>query len=463
MYNAVGGTTIHWAACWARFLPSDFRVRSLDGVADDWPFTYEDLEPYYEKVEGEFAVSGLGGDPAYPPSSDPPLPPLPINEAGRKAAQALNSLGWHWWPGMQAIPSEDYGTLKQCARLATCRTGCPVGAKASTDITHWPAALGHGARLITRARVREITIDKKGRATGAVYVDPDGVEHHQEADVVIVTANGIGTPRLLLLSESGRFPEGLANSSGLVGKRLMMHPVTNVTGVYEDTFESWVGPNGEWMRSLQFYETDESRGFVRGAKWLLMPTHGPLSMLARFQDGELFGSLEDRQNGPFERLWGVNHHRLINESNAHSMEWVIVSEDLPEESNCVTLSDDLTDSNGIPSPKVNYRVSENTRRLVEFHVARAQDAHEAAGAAGTIVLRWHPPGHLMGTARMGNDPATAVVNQYGRTHDVPNLYVFDGSVLVTSSGVNPTATIAAVARRCVENLVADASNQDVPA
>src|SRR5262249_51943740 len=159
---------------------------------------------------------GLVGDPAYPAGMHPPLPPLPIGDIGRKAAEGLNRLGWHWWPGPNAIASRPYRNLGQCARRGTCMTGCPEGAKSSADISVWPDAFRHGARLITGARVREIPVSRTGRVRGAVYIDRMGREHLQLASIVILAANGIGTPRLLLLSTSTQFPDGLANSSGLV-------------------------------------------------------------------------------------------------------------------------------------------------------------------------------------------------------------------------------------------------------
>ena len=125
MWSGVGGSTVLWAAHWVRMLPSDFRVKSLDGIADDWPFTYEDLLPFYREVENEFSVSGLGGDPAYPDGAEMPLPPLPIGKMGRKAAEGMDKLGWHWWPGVNAIASRPHGHLKQCGLRGTCLTGCP--------------------------------------------------------------------------------------------------------------------------------------------------------------------------------------------------------------------------------------------------------------------------------------------------------------------------------------------------
>lgn len=453
MYSAVGGSTILYAAHWCRFLPSDFRVYTMDGIADDWPFTYADLLPYYERMDQQVGTSGLGDDPAYPPGKPFPLPPMPIGKIGRRAAEGMDKLGWHWWPGPNSIPSREYNHRPACLRYGACLTGCPAGAKASTDITHWPQAIEAGAHLVTGARVREITVDSGGLASGVVYIDRDGAEHRQRAGVVIVAANGVGTARLLQLSTSNLFPDGLANSSGLVGRRLMMHPYAAVVGTYGEDLESWLGPAGQSIQSMQFYESDPSRGFVRGAKWNVMPTGGPLGMRSGYG------------GRPVEESWGVNFHRSVKANLGKSFEWGIIAEDLPDEENRVVLDPRLTDGDGIPAPKIVYTSSGNTTKLLDFHVERAREAHEAAGATSTSITRlmrdcgWH----LLGTARMGNDPATSVVNQWGQAHDVPNLYVIDGSVFVTSSGVNPTATIMANALRSVEHLIQNRRLQRVSA
>jgi choline dehydrogenase-like flavoprotein len=450
MFNAVGGSTIHYTAIWNRLLPSDFRVRSVAGVADDWPLSYEELRPYYERIDREMGVAGLGGDPAYPPGAPPPLPPHPIGTAGRKAAEGMNRLGWHWWPGTNAIASRPHGRLAQCARRGTCQSGCPQGAKASTDITHWPDALSHGARLVTGARVREILLDPRGRARGAVYVAQDGAERLQEASVVVLAANGVGTPRLLLLSRSPRFPDGLANSSGLVGKRLMLHPAAAVLGVYEEELESWLGPAGQPIGSLQFYETDRERGFPRGAKWDLVPGFGPQLLLSRLDPGE---------------AWGPTIHESTARLLGRAFDWFVTAEDLPDEANTVTLDPQLTDSHGIPAPRVAYKVAREAHAALAFNVARAVEAHEAAGAVETRVTHVHADcgWHLLGTARIGASPDTSVCDPHGRTHDVPNLFVADGSVFVTAGAVNPTATICAFALRCAEHIAREAGRLEVPA
>jgi len=453
MYNAVGGSTILYAAHWQRFMPSDFRVKTLDSVANDWPFTYEDLEPFYDAMDIEMGVSGLGGDPAYPPGKAPPLPPLPIGKIGMKAAEGMNKLGWHWWPGPNAIPSRPYDGRNQCVRRGTCLTGCPDRAKASTDHTHWPSALAHGAALITGARVLEITVNAEGLATGAIYIDRNGRKREQRAEVVIVCCNGVGTPRLLLLSKSARFPDGLANSSGLVGKNLMMHPYAAVTGYFDESLESWLGPAGQTIQSMQFYETDAARGFVRGAKWQVMPSGGPLGMRAAYG------------GKPLEEAWGANLHRNTRKVFGRAFEWGIIAEDLPDETNQVVLDAKLCDSDGIPAPKLIYKNSDNTKKLIDFHLERAKEATLAAGAVDMSVtpLMRDCGWHLMGTARMGVDPKRSVVDQWGRAHEVPNLYVYDGSVFVTSSGFNPTGTICAIALRSVKHLIAQRRNQKVAA
>ena len=181
MWNGVGGGTIVYAAQWQRNMPSDFRVRTLDGIADDWPLSYEDLEPYYERVEQDFGVSGVAGDTAFPPGAGPPLPAVPLGRAGRKVARAHNELGWHWWPAPNAIATRAYGNLNPCVQRGVCLKACKDHAKGTVDLTHWPVAQRIGVELITKATVRELTLGRDGLVTGAVYVDDDGAEHHVAA------------------------------------------------------------------------------------------------------------------------------------------------------------------------------------------------------------------------------------------------------------------------------------------
>lgn len=458
MFGAVGGSSILYGGAWSRALPSDFRVRTLDGVADDWPLSYEDLAPHYDALDKEMGVAGLGGDPSYPEGAPPPLPPLPIGRIGLTAARGMDSLGWHWWPGPNVIASRAYRGREVCVRRGTCQTGCPEGAKGSFDLTHWPSNIERGVELITEARVAEVPLNENGLARGVVYIDRSGRRTFLESGIVILAANSIGTPRILLMSESKRFPRGLANSSGLVGTNLMMHPYAAVVGVYPENLESWLGPAGQSIVSTHFYETDKSRGFVRGAKWLVMPSGGPLGHRSGYA-----GRPDDDASNEGIPGWGSEFHRQTRERFGRSFEWGIVAEDLPDPGNRLTLSSSLVDSDGLPSPKVYYKTSQNTIDLLAFHVARAREAHWAAGAIevyDTPLMRdsgWH----LVGTARMGRDPSSSVVDPFGRTHDVDNLFIMDGSVFVTSTGVNPTATITALARRSAQELVRRRREQQV--
>jgi choline dehydrogenase-like flavoprotein len=442
MFGAVGGSSVVYGAHWQRLMPSDFRLRTLDGVADDWPIGYEDLKPYYDRVDAFIGVAGLGGDPAYPPQ-DFPLPPHPLGAGGVRMGQAMNKLGWHFWPGTQAIPSTAFKNMAQCVRWGVCERGCPAGAKASFDLAYWPHASAAGARLVTNARVSRITVGASGLADGVIWLDPEGGGHRVRANAVVLAANGIGTPRLLLMSDDVH-AEGLANSSGLVGKNLMIHPNRGVIGVYDENMESWNGPAGQLIYSLEFYETDESRGFVRGAKWNLMPIPGVLNVLNLYR------------HRPFEERWGKAAHALSRRSG-RALVWYANIDDLPEETNTVTLDPELRDSSGLPAPKVTYTLSENSIRNLDFSAEKMTEAHLVAGAVDTFLDPLVPSGHLLGTARMGNDPATSVVDAFGRSHDIPNLFVVDGSVMVTGGAMNPTSTITAFALRAAEHIAGTAS------
>ena len=452
MYSGVGGSMLIFAGAWPRMLPSDFRVRSLDGIADDWPLTYDELLPYFRQTDRDFGVSGLAGDPAYPPDpEDPPLPPLPIGAAGLKVARAHTKLGWHWWPEFNSILSAPYDGRRPCVQRSTCQSGCNEGAKASTDLTHWPKAIAKGARLVTGARVSRIETNAQGLATGATWIDRDGNEHFEPARTVVLAANAIGSARLLLLSADSRHPDGLANSSGLVGKRLMMHPFANVAGLFDEPLMSWAGQFGDLIESLEFYETDEKRGFVRGARWGLAPTGGPINAALPSRAGT--------------QVWGPDHHLHVRSHLGHGANWGLFAEDLPDESNHVTLSSTVTDSSGIAAPEIHYAMGDNARKMLDFHIERATESLLEAGAHSIEVdrLMRYSGWHLLGTARMGDDPKTSVLDRWNRTHDVPNLYVVDGSCFVTSSGVNPTSTIVALALRAAEHMIETRFEQQVPA
>jgi choline dehydrogenase-like flavoprotein len=362
--------------------------------------------------------------------------------------RAFNRMGWHWWPADAAIITEDYEGRGGCLNLGPCSSGCAQGAKGSADVTYWPKALRKGVELRTRCRVREITVGPDDMATGVVYYDAEGREVHQRAEVVVLACNGVGTPRLLLNSRSARFPDGLANRSGLVGRNLMFHPWGHVSGRIDEFLGPNHGPGGCCLLSQQFYETDASRGYVRGFTF----------QIGRGSAGPVTTALNGLASGDIP--WGAGHHAAFARQFGHTVGLGIITEDLPEAHNRVTLDPVLTDSHGIPAPKIDYTVSDNTLRMLRDGIRRGTELLQAAGARdirSSEVIRmagWH----LMGTARMGNDPERSVVNGWGRSHDVRNLFIVDGSLFVTSAAVNPTSTIQALALYVADSMKRNLAN-----
>jgi choline dehydrogenase-like flavoprotein len=432
-FNGVGGGTVIYTAHWPRMHPSDFRVKSLDGVADDWPVDYWALEPFYIVIHGARRHAMLiGGDLA------------------DSAARA------QLYPG--ADGERPVGNVGAClgALCATRRAVAEVDALCTAFVSgggdsgvggppvpaqpvHRPRIVGAGLAQRDRrhgriARRHTWVTRETGSAHHAVVlVDAEGREHFQPAEVVIVACNGVGTPRLLLNSASARFPSGLANSSGLVGRNLMLHPWPMIFGYVEEALDGGRGPI-TCLWSKQFYETDPSRGFVRGYTLQFGRGTGPANQaIVSAAAGHL--------------PWGREHHRRYRELLDHRVNIGVACEDLPEEHNRVTLDPVLKDSHGIPAPRIDYAISENTRRMMEHGIARAEEILAAAGATQVHASRsaLNSPGHLLGTARMGDDPERSVVNAWGRCHDVKNLFIVDGSIWVTSGGVNPTSTIQALA------------------
>jgi choline dehydrogenase-like flavoprotein len=286
--------------------------------------------------------------------------------------------------------------------------------------------------LRTHCRVREITVGANGLADGVIYYDADGNEQRQRAEIVIVACNGVGTPRLLLNSTSPQFPDGLANRNGLVGRNLMFHPAAFINGSFPEPLEGYKGPGGCSLLCHEFYETDPARDFVRGYGLQMVRGRGPVQ-----------AALAGLGRAP----WGPGHHEAYAQLWDKSAGMIAICEDLPEEHNRVTLDPELTDADGIPAPKITYRLSENSERMLAHSLARGREALEAAGAKEIETMSPVPFAgwHLMGTARMGTNPERSVVDEHGRSHDVKNLFIVDGSIFVTAGAVNPTSTIQALA------------------
>ncbi len=439
MYNAVGGSTIAWGAHFPRLRPCDFAVHSLDGVGVDWPIGYDDLAAYFEVNDAMMTVAGLAGDPGNPPRGPRPCPPLPLGAGAQRIAEAYNRLGWHWWPVDAAILTGTDPHRSPCNNCGPCDLGCPRGARSSTDITYWHQAIAAGAQLRTQSRVVKIA-SVPGRATGVDYLDADGNLCHQPADHVVMAGNGVGTARLLLLSADDWCPDGLANSSDQVGRNLMHHPTGMVTGVFHEDLQGYEGPFATSIVSQEFYETDSSRGFVRGFQAQTIRSDGPL--------GTALG-------GYLPRLpWGRDHHTQFDRQFGHTASITVTTEDLPNPDNRVTLSPDITDAWGVAAPKINYRVEQRCADTIAFGIERNTEVLLAAGAHEILSLPLVESAgfHLLGTARMGENAASSVVDGQCRAHDAQNLWIVDGSVFPTSGAVNPTSTIQAIALRAADCL-----------
>jgi len=368
-----------------------------------------------------------------------PLPPAPIGPHGKLMVDGCEKLGWDWWPTEQAITTIPYDGRPACDLKGYCPFGCPQGALATVDVTYWRKALRsarNGVDLRTNARVREITLHPDGRAKGALYYDTDGHVREVRAKVVVLAAGGLGTPRLLLHSTSQRHPDGLANSSGQVGKNLMVHVQTFVIGRFDDPVQDWRGTWGGAVSSRQFYETDPANDYLRGFVMSINPGWSPLNLAL--------------QVAP----WGADHHQAMDNYLNHEAVLFCCGEDLPEERNRVELDWDNLDRFGMPGAKTWYAFDSNSKKLGKAMIGHGTELMGAAGASGirdfglSPALGWH----LMGTARMGTDPAKSVIDADNRSHDVPNLFIADSSSLPTGGGVNPTSTIQAVALRCAERI-----------
>jgi choline dehydrogenase-like flavoprotein len=445
----VGGGTAHFTANYWRFHEIDFversKLGSISGTGfDDWPITYAELEPYYTKAEQELGISGEPGPFDAWRSKPYPLPPLPIKSSGALMEKGARNLGWHAQPAPMAVISQPYRGRSACSHCGFCEFyGCEVKAKSSTLATVIPEAekTGH-CEIRPNSYVRKIETDKAGRVIGVIYFDEKKAETFQKAKAVVLCANGAETARLLLLSKSISFPDGLANKSGLVGKYLMFNSGAAGGAVFEHELNEF--KSVAVSRILHdFYDTDPKRGFYGGGGIDFRLDSNPI--------GFALGGL-----APDSPRWGAEYKKLLRECFTRSVIGLAHATSLPMERNTVTLDDVTKDAWGLPALRITYKDHPDDLKISKFLLDRASELLEAAGAK----KKWaYPVGeqsfgfHLLGTCRMGNDPKTSVVNKYHRTHDVGNLFICDGSSFVTSGRGQPTCTIQALAYRAADNII----------
>ncbi len=434
--KAVGGSTVHFAMVSLRFRPEWFRSRSQMGYGADWPIDWREMWDYYGRAEEALAISGPVNYPWGPKRPRYPYRAHELNGAAELLGRGAEAMGYRWTPTPLATVSAPRGKSHQCVYRGFCRFGCSTNAKQSQLVTFIPRALAVGAEIRDLAMVGRIEV-KDGRATGVHYMR-EGKWRFQRARHVMVSGYAIETPRLLLASATDRYPDGLANSSGLVGKNLMTQSNQAVFGTMKNEVRWNKGPPS--LSITEHWNYEDRKDFHGGYCWM---AQGPMPIE--------WVTVQTGSRG----LWGQKLRDEMEKYN-HSVGLKMVGEMLPDERNRVTLHED-TDQYGLRVARVTYSWGDNDKALIQHALGQMQTSLELVGATD-VFRQENDTNHLAGTARMGFDANTSVVDSDCRSWDIPNLWVCDGSVFPTTGGVNPHLTITAIAMRTAERIKAMAAN-----
>jgi len=454
----VGGASVHFSGNFWRFREIDFNERSVHGSISgtnfaDWPISYAELEPYYTKVDWEIGVSGAPGPYDSFRSKPFPMPPMPIKSSGVLLKRAAEKLGISSQAEPLAILSQPLNGRPACISCGFCSFfGCEVGAKSSTLASMIPLAEASGnCEIRPESAVFRIETNAEGRADEVLYYDVEGNERSQKARAVIVSANGVETPRLLLNSANDAHPDGLANSSGFVGRNLMWNSHSNAGAIFEHPLNDFKGVQVTRMIH-EFYETDPDRGFYGGGGIDARPAIAAYPMAS---------TASDPGPGP---TWGAEFKANLAHNFTRRMGIFNGATSLAQDSNNITIDPTSKDAWGRPSIRVTYKDHDDDLAIAGFLQDRAMELLDAAGAEKA----WREPFghqnsgvHLLGTCRMGDDPESSVVDKNHRTHEIPNLFLCDGSSFVTSGRGQPTMTIMALAFRAAEHIGSAARNNEI--
>ena len=434
-----GGSALHHYAVWPRLHENDFKAKSLYGQGMDWPLEYQDLRPFYDRVQAEVGLSGDATLETWrPPGEKYPMPPLPVFAQGRVIEKGFKALGMTTAPIPLAINSTGYKGRKACLYDGWCDAGCPIGALANPLTTYLGWALAAGAELRNGATVTRVLHDRSGRrASGVEYCDEQGERHIARAHTVVLAAFAVQNARLLLASASDRHPRGLSNGNDLVGRFLMTHPAHYVYGMFAEETQPHLGPTGGQLINHDRYQ-DKIKGQAYGSyQWLIANAVKPSDLLgiANMRPDIVGPALDDYMRSAVKRLGNMT----------------FVGEDLPLPDNRVTLSS-RRDACGVPLAATIHNVGAPTDALCNAGVAEGLAIFRAAGAAEP----WAGPRfgmHIMGGTVMGASPETSVTDTYGRCHELDNLYVAGPGLFPGSGAVNPTFTIHALALRTAGKLL----------
>lgn len=443
--KGVGGTTHHWGANVGRLHEKDFRMQSRYELAVDWPISYEDLRPYYVEAESELGVSGGGDNPFIYREEEPPMRHHPHSYTDKLFQEACESLGITTHSNPLAINSEARDGRTQCLGYGTCRPFCPSGAKYTGDV-HVRKAIEEGARVIDRVPVQRIEHDDSGeRVEAVIYRTPDGTEYRQSAAEFVLACGGVETPRLLLLSESEQYPDGLANSSGAVGRYLFFTPFVSIGGRLDEPGNQ--EPVGfDTMIADQFYDHDNP---VPGSVHIRFGNSNPTEPIDQALGGQFLKPLSGS-------LWGDELAAKVEDASQNrSVGLGAHVEMLPSAENRITLDDDKTDNYGNPVPDIAVDMGSHTQATAEFAISILKDILAEMGAELTSDANPETQSfgnHHKGTTRMGSDPTESVVNARLRTHDLDNLWISSSSVFPTGGANNPTLTIAALSLKAADHI-----------
>lgn len=436
--KSVGGSTVHWAGASLRFEEHEFKIKSAYGDIKganmlDWPITLAELEPWYAKAEDKMGVTRTNGIPGLPPNNN-----FKVMAAG---AKKVGYKDFH--TGRMAINSQPRDGRGSCQQIGFCFQGCKSGAKWSTLYTEIPKGEATGnLEVRPNCMVMQIEHDTSGKVTGVVYIDGDGKTQRQKARVVAVAGNSIESPRLLLNSKSNKFPDGLANSSGQVGRNYMRHTTGSIFGVFDKPVHMY---RGTTMAGIIRDEAghDPKRGFSGGYEFETLSLGIPF-MAVFFNPGG----------------WGRSFTSALDQYANMAGMW-IVGEDMPQESNRVTLSATIRDNNEMPVADVHYDDHPNDIAMRNHAYNQGSAIYDAVGALRTFPTPPYPSTHNLGTNRMSEKPRDGVVNKFGQTHDIKNLFISDGSQFTTSAACNPTLTIVALAIRQADHIAGAMQRKDI--
>ncbi len=434
-----GGSALHHFAVWLRLHAEDFEMKTRFGRGLDWPISYDELRPYYDRIQKEVGISGDADKEAWRPPGDPyPMPPLQVFAQGKIIEQGFTQLGLRTSPIPMAINSTAYNGRPACVYDGWCDAGCPIHALANPLAVYLRQAREDGVEVRHRSVVSRVLTDAKGeRAKGVEYFDAAGMRRVQPADVVILAAFAFQNPRILLNSATDKHPRGLANASGMVGKYMMGHSAANVFGLFREDTQNYLGVNGGQLLCQENYAKDPGKGYLSSSQWLIANALKP---------NDLLGIANARPD-----LFGDPLHKFLETASKHLGTMTFVGEKLPKADDRLVLSD-KKDAYGLPLARVTHEFAADDIRCFDAGMRQGREIFSAAGAyevwtGGRVRM------HTMGGVIMGKRREESVTNSYGQTHDIANLFVAGSSLFPTTGAVNPTLTIHALSLRTCDYMI----------